>query len=151
MEPTTSFIQFLQASITPVALISGVGLLLLTITNRLGRVIDRTRHLIAELNQPDTPRQAVKKNEIDILMKRGTLLRISIAFITLSILFSCLIIPLLVIMRTTSYDLRTLGNVLFILSVISILISAVYFFFDILLTLSAIKLEVKEFCNDKQC
>ncbi|MCD6332927.1 MAG: DUF2721 domain-containing protein [Bacteroidales bacterium] len=151
MEPTTSFIQFLQASITPVALISGVGLLLLTITNRLGRVIDRTRHLIAELNQPDTPRQAVKKNEIDILMKRGTLLRISIAFITLSILFSCLIIPLLVIMRTTSYDLRTLGNVLFIFSIISILISAVCFFFDILLTLSAIKLEVKEFCNDEQC
>ena len=46
MTYTQNFIQFLQACITPVALISGVGLLLLTITNRLGRTIDRTRQLV---------------------------------------------------------------------------------------------------------
>ena len=51
MTYTQNFIQFLQACITPVALISGVGLLLLTITNRLGRTIDRnTSRQAAELN-----------------------------------------------------------------------------------------------------
>ena len=42
MEESAVFIKFLQACITPVTLISGVGLLLLTVTNRMGRVVDRT-------------------------------------------------------------------------------------------------------------
>jgi hypothetical protein len=46
MEASAIFIKFLQACITPVAMISGVGLLLLTITNRLARTVDRTRHLV---------------------------------------------------------------------------------------------------------
>ena len=39
----------LQVAIGPVIFISGVGLLLLTMTNRFARVIDRTRSLAATL------------------------------------------------------------------------------------------------------
>ena len=39
----------LRDAIGPVILISGVGLLLLTMTNRLGRAIDRSRQLKQEL------------------------------------------------------------------------------------------------------
>lgn len=149
MESSQAFIQFLQASITPVALISGVGLLLLTITNRLGRVIDRTRHLINEMDLPDTPRKEVKVHEIGILLIRGRYLKLSIAFITVSVIMSSLIIPMLVIMRTTSADLRLVGNILFICSITSILISTIYFFRDVMLSLDAIKLEAKDFISGK--
>jgi hypothetical protein len=47
--PLTSLEQIipeLQDAIGPVILISGVGLLLLTMTNRLGRAIDRARQKI---------------------------------------------------------------------------------------------------------
>ncbi len=73
---TMEFIKFLQACITPVALISGVGLLLLTITNRLGRTIDRTRHLVAELNSGEVKRRQVIETEIKILYKRSRYLRL---------------------------------------------------------------------------
>jgi hypothetical protein len=43
-----SLVPLLQASISPVTVISGVGMLLLSMTNRYGRVIDRVRHLIKE-------------------------------------------------------------------------------------------------------
>ena len=145
MEPIQTFVQFLQASITPVALISGVGLLLLTITNRLARVVDRARHLVAELDIPQIPRRDIKVFEIGILMKRGKYLRLSIAFITISVIMSCLIIPLLVVMRATEADLRLLGYIFFVLSISSIFISAIFFFFDVLLSLNAIKLEAKEY------
>ena len=36
----------LQAAVGPVILISGVGMLLLSMTNRLGRTIDRARQLV---------------------------------------------------------------------------------------------------------
>jgi len=39
--------RVLQASISPVALVSGVGLLILSLTNRFGRVTDRLRELAA--------------------------------------------------------------------------------------------------------
>lgn len=145
MDPTQSFIQFLQASITPVALISGVGLLLLTITNRLARVVDRTRHLVAELDNPDIPRRVIKINEILILIKRGKYLRLSIAFITLSVILSCMLIPMMIIMSSTTLDLRLPGNILFICSTCSILVSAIFFFLDVLLSLDAIKLEAKDY------
>ena len=87
------FIQFLQACITPVALISGVGLLLLSITNRLGRTIDRTRQLVAELNNGKVKKPREKETEIRILYKRSRYLRNSIASMVISVISSSLIIP----------------------------------------------------------
>ena len=145
METSAIFIKFLQACITPVAMISGVGLLLLTITNRLGRTIDRTRFLVAELDHNDTEKNVRKKIEqVKILYKRSRLLRNSIGWIMSSVLSSCLIIPLLFIMSFVSVDLRMIGYVLFFISIISLFISSLYFFKDVLLGLHAIKLEISE-------
>ena len=44
--PLTALIPILQVAIGPVILVSGVGLLLLSMTNRLGRIVDRRRHRI---------------------------------------------------------------------------------------------------------
>ena len=45
-----NLIPSLQLSIGPVILISGIGLILLSMTNRFGRVIDRARHLTRDLH-----------------------------------------------------------------------------------------------------
>jgi Protein of unknown function (DUF2721) len=51
--PTTSVVQILTACIAPVIVISGIGLLLLSITNRYGRAIDRARLIMRELQSGD--------------------------------------------------------------------------------------------------
>jgi hypothetical protein len=145
MEPSTIFMKFLQACITPVAMISCVGLLLLTITNRLGRVVDRTRYLVTELDMPDVRRKDIKQNEIQIFLKRGKLLKNSIAWIMIGMITSCLIIPLLFIMSLIGTDLKIIGYILFVISILSMLMSFLYFFKDILLSLNAIKLEASEY------
>ena len=139
------FIQFLQACITPVALISGVGLLLLTITNRLGRTVDRTRQLVAELNNGAVKHKAVKETEIRILYKRSRILRHSIAAMVISVISSSLIIPNLFFMTLLEIDLRIIGYPLFVVSILSILVSSVYFFADVRLSLHALKLEAKDY------
>ena len=48
--PVQDLIPVLQVAIGPVILISGVGLLLLSMTNRFGRVIDRARSLARSLD-----------------------------------------------------------------------------------------------------
>lgn len=139
------FIQFLQACITPVALISGVGLLLLTITNRLGRTIDRTRQLVGELHKEEVKNRDVKETEIKILYKRSRYLRNSIATMLIGVISSSLIIPNLFFMSLLDLDLRVIGYPLFVVSILSILVSCLYFFIDVRLSLHALKLEAKEF------
>ncbi len=51
--PLDELIPILQVAIGPVILISGVGLLLLSMTNRFGRVTDRSRTLLENLRQAD--------------------------------------------------------------------------------------------------
>ena len=137
----SNFIHFLQVSITPVALISGVGLLLLTITNRLGRTIDRTRILIGDLDCHGEKRQNEKVAEIRVLTIRNKYLRASIALMALSVLCSSLIIPLLAILMVYQIDLLWLGYGLFSVSIFSIVVSMVLFFIDIVLSLKAINIE----------
>jgi hypothetical protein len=145
METLTTFTKFLQACITPVALISGVGLLLLTITNRIGRVVDRIRFLVGELDNPNVKRENIKKNQIKILLRRGRLLKNSIAWILIGMISSCLIIPLLLVMSLLGTDLKLIGHLLFVVSILSMLVSFLYFFKDVQLSLNAIRLEASEY------
>jgi hypothetical protein len=148
MENLTSFTKFLQACITPVALISGVGLLLLTITNRIGRVIDRVRHLVTELDNSTTSKEKIKVNEINILLDRGRLLRNSIAWMLAGMISSCLIVPLLLIMSLSDINLKLIGYLLFIVSIFAMFISLLYFFKDVLISLHAVKLEASEYIEE---
>jgi len=145
MESILSFTQFLQACITPVALISGVGLLLLSLTNRLGRTIDRSRMLVGELEKPGATRTEIKRTELKILYKRSKILRSSIAAISFSIFSSTLIIPVLFVMSISQINLKTLGVVLFILSILAIIVSSIMLLADIILALKALEHEVREY------
>ena len=51
--PASQLLPTIQAAVTPVILISGMGLLLLTMTNRMGRIMDRTRAYAAQIHKAD--------------------------------------------------------------------------------------------------
>ena len=141
MEPVKFFLQFLQASIAPVALISGVGLILLSLTNRIGRTIDRSRALLSEMRQTNGSRREVLVAELKILHRRNRYLKSAMAGIAFSILTSSLMIPVLLVMNLTNLDWSFLGSILLVLSVTGIIISALYFFADVVLSLKALELE----------
>ncbi|MAT59705.1 MAG: hypothetical protein CMF23_17160 [Ignavibacteriae bacterium] len=138
---------FLQNGISPIVLISGVGLILLSLTNRLARTIDRSRSIVAELEKGVTKRKELKIEELKILVKRSRILRGSIASISFSILCSSLIIPVLVINALFQVEFTLLGIFLFLLSVMGIILSAVLLFVDVTLTLKALDHEVKEYIS----
>ena len=100
MESIDSFVKFLQSSISPIVLISGVGLILLSLSNRLGRTTDRSRIIVKELRDSSDKKQKKRKIvQLNILYKRSKILRLSIVSISFSILTSSLIIPILLIMH----------------------------------------------------
>ena len=144
MEPIDSLIKFFQSSISPIVLISGVGLLLLSLSNRLGRTTDKSRELVKELRSTETKFKERKIVQLKILYKRSKILRLSIVGISFSILTSSLIIPILLIMNLVDINLEIIGIVFFLLSVLGIIFSAILLFLDVSLSLKALDLEVKE-------
>jgi len=144
MDPVHSLIEFLRSSFSPVILISGVGLLLLSLNQRLGRTIDRSRYIVSELNDPSCRFRERKLKQLRILYNRGRILRFSITSISFSILTSSLIIPVLLTMEFFKVNLRSVGVALFLMSVLGIILSAISLLMDVTLALKALNLEVDD-------
>ena len=138
----TDLITTLQLSIGPVILISGVGLILLSMTNRLGRVIDRSRLLSQDFHSAsDTDRKRILA-ELRILSSRANLSRAGIALAVLSVLLASLLIISLFIGALLQIDISAFIVTLFILCMISLVSSLSLFLFDINLSLKALWLEI---------
>src|SRR5271154_6275569 len=87
----------LRDAISPMILISGVGLLLLTMTNRLGRAIDRARQLKQELSIRTGREREQTLAQVTILYRRAKIIRWSITLAaTSAALASVLIVTLFV-------------------------------------------------------
>ena len=141
-DSTGELVRLLQLSISPIALISGVGLLLLSVTNRLARVIDRSRLIAAGLRERDEDPGGRQAAQLGVLVKRARLLWLSIAAVTVTILCSCAMVLLLVAMSFLQLDLRGLTVAVFFVAALSMLLSALFFFGDVLLALRALRMEI---------
>ena len=138
----TDLITTLQLSIGPVILISGVGLILLSMTNRLGRVIDRARLLSQDLNgASDNDRKRIIA-ELKILSRRAKLSRAGIAMAVLSLLLASLLIISLFLGTVLQIGISAFIVALFILCMISLVFSLFLFLYDINLSLKALWLEI---------
>ena len=142
--PIHAVVQILTASIAPVIVISGVGLLLLSITNRYGRVIDRARLLMRELQDSDPEGADVRhlEDQLRHTHQRARLLRASMVFCSCSIFFVSLTIQSLFVEQIFHLALDFVGLPFFALCLIALVISIYYSIRDIILSLTALELEL---------
>lgn len=141
--PTVAdLIPILQVAVGPVILISGVGLLLLSMTNRLGRVIDRARILDREL-RPESPEDPHRNREqLRILIDRARLLRMAIVLASVSVLLAACLIISLFLATLLKLNAGALILVQFVGCLSCLICSMIEFIRDINLSLAAMKLEV---------
>ena len=136
-------VPVLQVAIGPVILISGVGLLLLTMTNRLGRAIDRARLLKAELaKRADAEREQVL-SQLAIIYRRARLIRLTIILAAVSVLLASVLVIVLFVTALLHWELGWFVASIFIACLVSLFASLVTFIGDINLSLHALKLELK--------
>ena len=134
-------VPILQLAIGPVIVISGVGLLLLSMTNRFGRVIDRSR-ILAERKEDESAYDPHHiKEQLLVMMRRARLLRLAIAFVSISLLLDVLLIITLFLMALIKYEGAIITVAIFIGCMVSLILGLLYFIADINLSLSALKLE----------
>jgi hypothetical protein len=134
----------LQLAIGPVILISGVGLLLLTLTNRFGRMVDRSRLLTRELSQqPNSPDAPALRAQIDVLYRRADILRLSISLGAVTVLLAAVLILGLFLSALFKWESGLFIAVVFCAGQISLIGSVGAFIRDTNLALAAVRLELK--------
>lgn len=146
--PTDVLIRILSASIAPVIVISGVGLLLLSMTNRFGRVIDRSRGLVKDMEMSqgehsDPRRMAMLQEQLEILYRRGKIMRGAILLSSSSVLCVCMGILSLFASQVAGAERDYLSAPLFALAMILVIPGVYLFIRDITVSLQALELEVR--------
>jgi hypothetical protein len=140
---TSSLLPVIQLAITPVILISGMGALMLTMTNRMGRIVDRTRILAGQVRQAkDDDRQHLEE-QLKIMWQRAQLIRRAVTFNGLSMLVACLLVVAIFAGAMLKRDLGPLLLVLFGGSILLVIAALVAFLQDIFVSLHALRLEVE--------
>ena len=139
----TDLVPILQMAIGQVILISGVGLLLLSMTNRLGRVIDRSRLLVEVRRKIEANDRARVDAQLAILARRAELVRLAIILSALSVLLAAVLIIALFLAALLKLEIGALLILVFIGCLGTLIGSLIAFIQDINLSLSALKLELK--------
>ena len=142
-------IPVLQTAIGPTILISGVGLLLLTMTNRLARTIDRARITARELPIATEGGRVKGAEQLRILWRRARLIRLAIALASTSALFAAILIIVLFVTAVVHAESAWLICALFIICLACLVGSLVAFIHDINQGLTALRLELSGTDVDK--
>ena len=139
-----NIVPILQLAVGPVILISGVGLLVLSMTNRFARIIDRSRHL-AEALRRGTPQDRERYlAQLRIMSRRARLVRAAIALATISLLLSAILVITLFLAALMGWEMAGVLVTIFIACLLALIVSLLLFLQDINVSLAALKLEIED-------
>ena len=142
--PMSSVVQILTGSIAPVIVISGVGLVLLSISNRYGRALDRARALLKQIELGDAATaSAIRLDEqLQRTHRRAKLLRSSMMYGSASIFFVSLTILALFAEYILGVPMDYVALPFFALCLLCLVISLYYSIRDITVSMGALELEI---------
>ena len=94
----------IQLAVAPVFLLSGIGAILVVMTNRLGRIIDRARVLEEKLDVTSAEILAGLRADLAILSRRAKLISCAITLCTTTALLVCTVIAVLFLSAFLRFD-----------------------------------------------
>ncbi len=131
-------IEIIQATLAPLLLVSSTGLLILGLGNRMGRVIDRLREFSREMRVGvSEERKEVIMKQKGVLIMRAKLCRNAMVHFHLTILFAALS-SLFTFLATIADFIQYVSLLFFTLSIVTLIIGAIYAVFEISLSYTAI-------------
>lgn len=142
-------LPMIQLAITPVILITGLGSLLLTMTNRLGRIVDRTRILAGQARGATAGEERAHiESQLRILFRRAKLVRMAVSLAAMSMFVSGMLVVAIFLSALLGIESGLLLLAFFVAAIGLLLGALVYFLRDINQALNALGLEVRRALPD---
>ncbi len=126
--------QLIQLSVAPVFLLAAVGGILNVFTGRLSRIIDKVEKLDAENRQNIDELAERQKERRDSLAKRMRNMNLAILFCTITGLLVATVIVIMFSSALLKFDESILIAALFIIAMLSFILSLTLFLKEIFLT-----------------
>jgi hypothetical protein len=133
----------IQLAVAPVFLLTALSTMLAVLTNRLARVVDRTRKLeVFILEHPE--RSSQPRNELSILFRRTVLCNRAISLCTLTALLICTVIGLLFVSELMGFNATYGVAALFVVSMGTFIFALLSFLREIRVASAALESSAKQ-------
>jgi len=136
--------HLIQVALTPIFLISAIGVTLNVLTNRLARIVDRARAMESELCRPDY--QAGGRDlhaALGVLARRARYINAAITLITLSALFIALVVVMLFVNAFAHWDLAAFIAIMFILSMLAFAAALTSFLIEVRIATTTLRIGIE--------
>jgi hypothetical protein len=113
-------------------------------TNRLGRVLDRSRALSREYRSAPPRERRRLESQVEVLWGRAKLLQRAILLAIMSVLLAAIQVIVLFLTALLHWETAGLIGALFVTGMLSLIASLVLFLVDLDRSLAALRLELRE-------
>jgi hypothetical protein len=136
--------HLIQVALTPIFLISAIGVTLSVLTSRLARIVDRARAMEDVLRRQDPVHDGRDLHAVlDVLARRARYINAAITFITLSALFIALVVVMLFVNAFLRWNLSAFIACLFILSMVSLCAALLTFLIEVRIATRTLRIGIE--------
>jgi hypothetical protein len=131
-------VHLIQSAVAPVFLLSGVGVTLGVLTNRLARIVDRARLLELRVDKEEARAESTAAS-LRVLARRAHYINIAIALCTISALFVSLVVMSLFAGAFLSVNLSGAIAILFVAAMICLTAAFGAFLMEVRIAIRALR------------
>jgi len=138
---TENVAKLIQLALGPVFLISGVGITLSMLTQRLARIVDRARKLESERDETTHEKKLANiDDELKVIFRRARHINAAIALSTASALFTTLVVTLLFASEFVPLGVGGVIAILFVASMGCLSIAFLVFLLEVRIATNALRI-----------
>jgi hypothetical protein len=126
----------IQLAVAPVFLLTAIGTIIAALNIRLGRAVDRRRHLESQLPAMAADEQAWAREELEVIARRIRFVYYAITAAVISGLFVCLLIAGAFIGAFVRVSLSYTIGAMFVFAMLALIASLLLFLREIFLAVS---------------
>jgi hypothetical protein len=135
--------HLIQVALTPIFLISAVGVVLNVMTSRLARIVDRARNIEAGIHKADFNGSIEEMHDmLRVLARRARHMNRAITLVTISALFISLVVMMLFVNAFLHWDLSQFISIMFIVSMLSLASALLEFLIEIRIATDSLRIGI---------
>jgi hypothetical protein len=136
--------HLIQVALTPIFLISAIGVTLSVLTSRLARIVDRARTMEDRLLRSDYVQDSRDLHgQLKILAQRSRWINAAITLITVSALFIALVVVMLFVNAFLRWDLAVFIAAMFIMSMLTLAAALLAFLIEVRIATTTLRIGIK--------
>ena len=145
----TDVAHLIQVALTPIFLISAIGVTLNVLTSRLARIVDRARVMESQVSHPDYKPEGRDLHEaLGVLARRARYINAAITLITLSALFIALVVVMLFVNAFAHWELSAFIAIMFILSMLALAGALTSFLIEVRIATKTLRIGIEAASRD---